>query len=352
MLQGYQRFHALAAVTSSPRPAPRVLRRRGRGRPPARRRPVRDVPASVDRCPVRPPLIRAAPARRREARPKLPFLRYLGPVVVGLVGIAVLTHVDILVVKARFSGDEAGAYAAASAFARVGFFLPGDHPRRHLPADGRPPGARRGDRGHPRPLADRHRGVLRRPRPLLRGDGRRPRHATFGADFAEGGEVLAPFALATGLLLARERARGLPPFARRDPLRVDRRRRRNRADRRARARPVEPAWRRLGERRGRRRSDRRARGRSSARASPRCAPASGTSRAREWPRRAVAARGAPSWCSARPRCRVRALLADRRAHRLDDHREPGSDSTGISRVVLAAEAREAATTSSARRTTR
>ncbi len=53
-----------------------------------------------------------------------PFLRYLAPVAVGLVGIALLTHIDILVVKARFSGDDAGAYGAASAFARVGFFLP------------------------------------------------------------------------------------------------------------------------------------------------------------------------------------------------------------------------------------
>jgi O-antigen/teichoic acid export membrane protein len=57
-------------------------------------------------------------------RPRLaPFLRYLWPVVVGLIGIAVLTNGDILVVKARFSPD-AGDYAAASAFARVAFFLP------------------------------------------------------------------------------------------------------------------------------------------------------------------------------------------------------------------------------------
>ena len=42
------------------------------------------------------------------------FLRYLWPVAVGLVGIALLTNVDILIVKARFSGHEAGAYAAAS----------------------------------------------------------------------------------------------------------------------------------------------------------------------------------------------------------------------------------------------
>ncbi len=52
------------------------------------------------------------------------FLRYLRPVAAGLIGIALLTHVDILIVKARFSADDAGAYAAASAFARVGFFLP------------------------------------------------------------------------------------------------------------------------------------------------------------------------------------------------------------------------------------
>src|SRR5207245_6755686 len=58
-------------------------------------------------------------------RPNLrPFLRYLAPVGVGLVAIALLTHIDILVVKARFSAHDAGAYAAASAFARVAFFLP------------------------------------------------------------------------------------------------------------------------------------------------------------------------------------------------------------------------------------
>jgi O-antigen/teichoic acid export membrane protein len=69
---------------------------------------------------VREPLSRGA----RAARPALrPFLRYLWPVVVGLIGIAVLTNADLLVVKARFS-DDAGEYAAASAFARVAFFLP------------------------------------------------------------------------------------------------------------------------------------------------------------------------------------------------------------------------------------
>jgi O-antigen/teichoic acid export membrane protein len=59
------------------------------------------------------------------ARPALaPFLRYLWPVFVGLLGIALLTTVDLLVVRARFDPADAGAYAAASAFARVAFFLP------------------------------------------------------------------------------------------------------------------------------------------------------------------------------------------------------------------------------------
>jgi O-antigen/teichoic acid export membrane protein len=70
---------------------------------------------------VHEPLKRGAHA----IRPALaPFLRYLWPVVIGLLGIAVLTNEDLLVVKARFSPDDAGDYAAASAFARVAFFLP------------------------------------------------------------------------------------------------------------------------------------------------------------------------------------------------------------------------------------
>ena len=61
----------------------------------------------------------------QSARPALtPFLRYLWPVFVGLLGIALLTTVDLLVVRARFDPTDAGAYAAASAFARVAFFLP------------------------------------------------------------------------------------------------------------------------------------------------------------------------------------------------------------------------------------
>jgi O-antigen/teichoic acid export membrane protein len=128
-----------------------------------------------------------------------PFLRYLAPVAVGLVGIALLTHVDILIVKARFSGDDAGAYGAASAFARVGFFLPTT-----ILAVLFPRTAARQARGEE--TAD----ILGRSLLataafcgalvlfyLAAGVGLVV--ATFGADFAEGGEVLGPFALATGL---------------------------------------------------------------------------------------------------------------------------------------------------------
>jgi hypothetical protein len=67
---------------------------------------------------------RLAQAARR-SRPALrPFLRYLWPVFVGLLGIALLTTVDLLVVRARFDATDSGAYAAASAFARIAFFLP------------------------------------------------------------------------------------------------------------------------------------------------------------------------------------------------------------------------------------
>src|SRR6266566_1827455 len=59
-------------------------------------------------------LIRAPLAdSSRESRIDLrPFLRYLAPVAVGLVGIALLTHIDLLIVKAHFTGGEAGAAAS------------------------------------------------------------------------------------------------------------------------------------------------------------------------------------------------------------------------------------------------
>ncbi len=127
------------------------------------------------------------------------FLRYLSPVAVGLVGIALLTHIDILIVKARFSGDEAGAYAAASAFARVGFFLPAT-----ILAVLFPRTAARQARG------EETEDILGRS--LLAtavfcgllalfyaAAGPGLVATTFGQDFAEGGRVLAPFALAIGL---------------------------------------------------------------------------------------------------------------------------------------------------------
>jgi O-antigen/teichoic acid export membrane protein len=127
------------------------------------------------------------------------FLRYLGPVVIGLVGIALLTHVDVLIVKARFSGDEAGAYAAASAFARVGFFLPATILTVLFPRT-----AARQARG------EETEDILGRS--LLAtaafcgalalfyaAAGVGLVVTTFGVDFSAGGEVLAPYAIAIGL---------------------------------------------------------------------------------------------------------------------------------------------------------
>ena len=127
------------------------------------------------------------------------FLRYLRPVAIGLVGIALLTHIDILVVKARFSADEAGAYAAASAFARVGFFLPAT-----ILAVLFPRTAARQARG------EETKDILGRSLVatalfcgalalVYAAAGVGLVTTTFGPDFAEGGRVLGPFALAIGL---------------------------------------------------------------------------------------------------------------------------------------------------------
>ena len=128
-----------------------------------------------------------------------PFLRYLALFALGLVGIALLTHVDIVVVKARFSGDEAGAYGAASAFARLGFFLPATILAVLVPRT-----AARQARG------EATEDILGRS--LLATAGFCAALAvfyaatgvglvvtTFGGEFAEGGAVLAEFALAMGL---------------------------------------------------------------------------------------------------------------------------------------------------------
>jgi O-antigen/teichoic acid export membrane protein len=142
------------------------------------------------------------PLRGRVRLPRdelVTFLRYLKPVAAGLVGIALLTHVDILVVKARFSGNEAGAYAAASAFARVGFFLPAT-----ILAVLFPRTAARQARG------EETDDILGRS--LLAtvafcgalalfyaATGVGLVATTFGPDFAEGGKILAPYAIAIGL---------------------------------------------------------------------------------------------------------------------------------------------------------
>jgi O-antigen/teichoic acid export membrane protein len=127
------------------------------------------------------------------------FLRYLRPVAAGLVGIALLTHVDILIVKARFSADTAGAYAAASAFARVGFFLPAT-----ILAVLFPRTAARQARGQEtEDILGRSLlatalfcGLLAL---VYAAAGVGLVSTTFGPDFASGGAVLGPFGLAVGL---------------------------------------------------------------------------------------------------------------------------------------------------------
>ncbi len=145
---------------------------------------------------IREPLRGAGALSRAEL---LTFLRYLWPVAVGLIGIALLTNVDVLIVKARFSGDAAGAYAAASAFARVGFFLPAAILTVLFPRT-----AARQARG------EETEDILGRSLFATAGfcgllalvyaaAGTGLVALTFGTDFSEGGDVLAPFALAMGL---------------------------------------------------------------------------------------------------------------------------------------------------------
>jgi len=145
---------------------------------------------------IRAPLGRSSTGSRIDLRP---FLRYLAPVAVGLTGIALLTHIDLLIVRARFPGDDAGAYAAASAFARVGLFLPASILLVLFPRT-----AARHARG------EQTEDILGRS--ILAtaafcaalalfywAAGVGLVSTTFGPDFREGGIVLAPFAVATGL---------------------------------------------------------------------------------------------------------------------------------------------------------
>jgi O-antigen/teichoic acid export membrane protein len=145
---------------------------------------------------IRPALAGAGSLPRAELAT---FLRYLWPVAVGLIGITLLTNVDVLIVKARFSGDAAGAYAAASAFARVGFFLPAAILTVLFPRT-----AARQARGEEtedilgRSLlaAGAFCGLLAL---VYWAAGSGLVTMTFGRDFSEGGTILAPFALAMGL---------------------------------------------------------------------------------------------------------------------------------------------------------
>jgi len=127
-LQGDQRFRALAFVSA----APMVLRLGFFGVAVALGLQLYGALGAVALSSVVAPVIGWAANRDRLREPAggnppalLPFFRYLLPVAVGLFGVAMLTNIDILVVKARFPAGDAGVYGAASAFARVAFFLPG-----------------------------------------------------------------------------------------------------------------------------------------------------------------------------------------------------------------------------------
>jgi O-antigen/teichoic acid export membrane protein len=145
---------------------------------------------------VREPLRRGAAA----ARPGLgPFLRYLGPVVLGLVGIAVLTNLDVVIVNVRFPRGDTGDYAAASAFAKVGFFLPATILSVLFPRT-----AARQARG------EDTEDILGRSLLVAVAfcsglalfyalAGRGLVVTTYGVDFVEGGKLTAPYAVAMGL---------------------------------------------------------------------------------------------------------------------------------------------------------
>lgn len=202
VLQGHQRFHAVAAMYVVPFALRIVLL--------ALVTAIGLRLGGVIYAAIASGIIAAAaalaliyePLRRgaRRARPALrPFFRYLGPVVLGLIGIAVLTNVDVLVVKARFSGGETGDYAAAAAFARIAFFIPAT-----ILAVLFPRTAARQARGED--TAD----ILGRSLVAAAAfcasltlfyalAGRGLVHTSFGAEFAEGGELLVPMTIAMSL---------------------------------------------------------------------------------------------------------------------------------------------------------
>ncbi|MBA2642183.1 MAG: hypothetical protein H0U82_04560, partial [Actinobacteria bacterium] len=202
VLQGYQRFHALAGMYVLPFALRLVLLGLVAG---AGYRlggaVLATVAGALAAAAIAVALLRESLSRGASvARPDLrPFLRYLGPVLLGLVGIAVLTNIDLLVVKARFTSEEAGEYAVASAFARLAFFLPAT-----ILAVLFPRTAARQARGED--TAD----ILGRSLLVTAGfaavltlfyaaTGRGLVHTSFGGEFADGGSLLVPFTLAMGL---------------------------------------------------------------------------------------------------------------------------------------------------------
>lgn len=201
VIQGFQRFHALAALYI----APFVIRLPLFGILAALGARLGGAIVATLAGSVAATLLAVAAVRQASQADVLPrdelraFLRYLTPVAAGLVGIALLTHLDILIVKARLSAHDAGAYAAASAFARVGFFLPAT-----ILAVLFPRTAARQARG------EQTDDILGRSllatsafcaalAVVYAATGTGIVTLTFGHDFAHGGAVLAPFALAIGL---------------------------------------------------------------------------------------------------------------------------------------------------------
>ena len=202
VLQGHQRFHAIAALYVLPFALRlallAVVASAGYrlGGVVAAAVVSGIASAAVAIALLREPLRRGA----RVARPALgPFLRYLWPVVVGLIGVAVLTNVDLLVVRARFSPEDAGEYAAASAFARVAFFLPAT-----ILAVLFPRTAARQARGEETEdilgrsliVTAAFCGVLTL---FYAMTGRGLVHTSFGGEFAEGGELLVLLTVAISL---------------------------------------------------------------------------------------------------------------------------------------------------------
>ena len=202
VLQGYQRFHAVAAMYVVPFAVRLVLLTLAAfagfllGGAVFAIMAAAFVGALVAVALVRETLERGA----RATRPALgPFLRYLWPVLVGLIGIAVLTTVDLLVVKARFAPDAAGEYAAASAFARVAFFLPATILTVLFPRTA----ARQARGEETEDILGRSLLVTAAFGALLAlfyaMVGRGLVHTSFGAEFAEGGELLVLFTISMTL---------------------------------------------------------------------------------------------------------------------------------------------------------